>query len=118
MKRFMYLLLIGALFAGFTAAGTGRAEAMDNRSAALLAGTVAIVGGAVMYAAALDSGHQRTVYVRSYPRPTHYREVYRPVRTEVIYVEPGRPDCFRGHYRSNYGERHHYDRGRWHSHRR
>jgi hypothetical protein len=89
MKRLMYLFLVGVLVAGFTAAGTNKAEAMNNGSAALLAGTVALIGGAVVYAAALDANYHRPVYVGSRAPVTYYREVYRPARTEIIYLEPG-----------------------------
>jgi hypothetical protein len=97
MKRFMYLFLVGVLVAGFTLAGTNKAEAMNSGSAALLAGTVALIGGAVVYAAALDANYQRPVYVESYPPVAHYREVYRPARTEIIYMEHGRRYYRPGH---------------------
>jgi hypothetical protein len=111
MKRLMYLFLVGVLVAGFTAGGTARAEAMDSGSAALLAGTVAVIGGAVLYAAALDADHHRPVYVKSYPSVTYYREVYRPARPGVVYVHPGRRDCLPDHRRGDYrGWRHDYRR--------
>ncbi|MEJ2697237.1 MAG: hypothetical protein P8013_11375 [Candidatus Sulfobium sp.] len=118
MKRLMYLLLAGVMVVGFTAAQTERAEAMDSGSAALLAGTVAVIGGAVVYAAALDADHHRPVYVESRPSVTYYREVYRPARTRVIYVRPGHRDCFpdrdryrhRGWDRNDRGWRHGFGR--------
>lgn len=110
MKRLIYLFLVGVLIAGFTAAGTTKAEAMDSQSAALLAGTAALIGGAVIYASALDAGHQRPVYVQSYPSVTHYREVYRPVRTRVIYLDRDHRDCFPDRWRNGYRERHRDDR--------
>lgn len=118
MKKLSYLLLIGVIVAGLTVTGTGKAEAMDNGSAALVAGTVALIGGAVMYAAMVDADHHRPVYVGSYPAVTYSREVYRPVRTEVIYVDHDRRDSFQrhsrqrdgGYYRSDRGWRHDYGR--------
>lgn len=110
MKRLMYLFLAGVLVAGFTMGGVTRAEAMDSGSAALLAGTVAVIGGAVLYAAALDADHHRPVYASSYP-VTYYGEVHRPVRSRVVYVHRDRRGCFRDHYRGDHrGWRHDYRR--------
>ena len=118
MKRLMYVLLVGVLIAGFTTAATTKAEAMDSGSAALLAGTAALIGGAVIYAAALDAGHQRTVYVQSYPSVAYYREVYRPVRTKVICLDRDHRDRFPDRWRSDHRDRNRDDRGQWRDYRR
>ncbi len=111
MKRALYILMIGVLAAGILAAGGSRAEAMNNESAALLAGGIALFGGAVLNAVT----HPAPVYAEAYPSG-YYGYSYRPVRSRVIYVAP----AYRGHRRDCDHDYDHdrYEPRRWRQHDR
>jgi hypothetical protein len=94
MKKMVMAILVVVLAGGFLVVGDKRAEAMNNESAALLAGAIAVLGPPLLYGM---SGAYRPgpAYAASYP-----------VRTEVVYE-------YRSHARNErYCEkRRAYDRG-------
>jgi hypothetical protein len=73
MKKMLLVILVVALAGGFLVIGDTRAEAMNNESAVLLAGAIAVFGPPLLYGM---SGAYR-------PAPA-YAASY-PVRTEVVY---------------------------------
>ncbi|MDA8077599.1 MAG: hypothetical protein M0Z79_01550 [Nitrospiraceae bacterium] len=112
MKRALYILMIGVLAAGIMAAGGSRAEAMNNESAALLAGGIALFGGAVLNAVT----HPAPVYAETYPT-VYYGYSYRPVRTRVVYVAPAyrvyRGDCDHDYDYDDDYDHDRYEHRRW-----
>jgi hypothetical protein len=106
MKKMLMVILVVALAGGFLIIGDTRAEAMNNESAALLAGAIAVFGPPLLYGM---SGAYRPgpAYAASYP-----------VRTEVVYEyrshAPHERHCMkqRGYERGRHdGVRHGYLRG-------
>lgn len=89
MKKLVTVTLVLLLAVGFLVVGNNRAEAMNNESAAVLAGTIAIFGLPVMHAIAQEIMYPGPGYASAYP--AHYRPAYPSryiERTKVIYVEP------------------------------
>ncbi|MCL5024335.1 MAG: hypothetical protein M1497_13415 [Nitrospirae bacterium] len=115
MRKIVITGLALALVCGFLFVGTPGAEAMNNESAAMLAGAIAVFGPPVLSAMTGNGFYREPVYSGAYYAPAY------PVRTEVIYVSPGyRRHCgpaghayergWRGEWR-----RHDYERGREHA---
>lgn len=82
MKRTLYIVMIGVLAAGMLTVSNGKAEAMNPEAALLIAGGIALFGGAMLHAAV-----PAPVYAEAYP-PAYYGHSYRPVMSSVVYVEP------------------------------
>lgn len=92
MKKLLAVGLVVVLACSFVLIGKGNAEAMNNEAAAMLAGAIAIFGGAAIHAATADAYYPEPVYVESYPVTYHrertiivneyprYRSVHRPYR--------------------------------------
>ena len=74
MKKVSLVILIVVLAGGFLVMGNTRAEAMNNESAALLAGAIAVFGPPVLYAMSRGGYRSGPAYATSYP-----------VRTRVVY---------------------------------
>ncbi|MBI4699008.1 MAG: hypothetical protein HY758_08935 [Nitrospirae bacterium] len=91
MKSFISITIILMLTASCLIIGNSRAEAMNNESAAMLAGAIAIFGkpmlnamaNEIMYPGQEYAPSRHTQYRTAYPATTRYVE-----RTEVIYVRP------------------------------
>ena len=111
MKKAILAVLVLILTGGFLLAGTEKAEAMNNESAAMLAGAIVLFGGPILHAIAEDSYRPAPVYVDAYPSP------YYTTRTEIIYERPAYRKCdrrYRGYERERRYERRAYshERGR------
>lgn len=111
MKKSLTITFIFILAISFMAAGSTRAEAMNNESAALLTAGIVLLGIPVMQAMARDRGHHEQTYVYATPPPRHVE------RTTVIYVQPQderRHKHWRKSYKRGYRDdnrRHEYYRG-------
>lgn len=113
MKKLLSISIVFILACSLLLIGGTRADAMNNESAALLAGAIALFGPPVLNAMTAGAFYTTPVHYSSYPR------AYYPVRTEVIYAYPGYRKCYshssayeRG-WREEWG--HKYQRGRWHA---
>lgn len=117
MKKVISIVLAVALAGSFLLIDTKKAEAMNNESAAMLAGAIAIFGKPVLQTVAREimpaSPAYAEYYGDSYPRHTRVTE------REVIYVKPDRyyyydyPPRSRAYERGWRDERRHdYWRGR------
>ncbi len=107
MKKMFSIGLVLVMACSFVLAGQNKAEAMDNASAAILAGTMAIIGGAVISAIASDAYAADRAYAGWRPA------AYHNVRTVIVYEHPGYKDRNRL-YRRSWGaerERFSYERG-------
>jgi ribulose kinase len=82
VRRMFLTALVMVLAGGFLLTGTSRADAMNNESAAMLAGAIVLFGGPIIHAIATDVYRPAPVYVDSYPR-AHYT-----TRTDIIYDRP------------------------------
>jgi hypothetical protein len=98
MRKMLSMGLVLVMACSFVLLGQRRADAMDNSSAAILAGTMAIIGGAMIGAIANDA------YAADHE-----------VRTKIIYDRSRYKSCDRP-YRAWYKERERsvYERGRQH----
>lgn len=104
MKKVISIVLAVALAGSFLLIDTKKAEAMNNESAAMLAGAIAIFGKPVLQTVAREilpaSPAYAGSYAESYPRHTTVTQ------REIIYVEPER------HYNRHYPPRGRaYERG-------
>ncbi len=112
MKKALLTILVVILAGGFLLAGTPKAEAMNNESAAMLAGAIVLFGGPILHAITTDAYRPAPVYVDAYQAP------YYTTRTEIIYERPAYRKCdrpYRGYERERRYERpvyyYYYDRG-------
>ncbi len=120
MKKLVSLTVIFMLAISFLIIGNTKAEAMNNESAAMLAGAIALFGKPVLNAIAQDVMYPGQAYAPAYP--AQYRYAYPATRyierTEIIYVQPEHKRFCRhrwGAYKRGYRDewRHHeYRRGR------
>lgn len=95
MKKIVSIILTLVLACSFMFLGAPRAEAMNNESAAMLAGAIAIFGKPVL----------QTIVREITPPPaqaytTTYSYQAYPARSEVVYVAPEHPDCYKPHNRA------------------
>ncbi len=105
MKRILTIIPVFILACSFMLAGNTRAEAMNNESAAMLAGAIAIFGKPVL----------QTIVREVTPQPAYaYNNSYSyaayPARSEVVYVAPEPARCYKPRGRA-------YERG-WRDERR
>ncbi|MGE5301448.1 MAG: hypothetical protein ACM3MB_10910 [Acidobacteriota bacterium] len=112
MKKMFLIGLVFVLTFGFLLAATPRADAMNNESAAMLAGAIVLFGGPILHAMASDTYRPAPVYVET-PAVS-----YHTTRTEIIYDRPVYRNCrkpFRGAYERGWRDeraRYYYGRGR------
>lgn len=90
MKKTLTIALIALLAVTFLFAGTEKAEAMNNESAALLTAGLVLFGKPVMNAIAQEVMYPGREYAPAYPayygdRHQHTRYIE---RTKIIYVQP------------------------------
>jgi len=108
MKKMFSAGLVVVFACSFLLVGRGRADAMDNASAAILAGTMAIIGGAAISAIISDTHHPYRVYEER--RPVVYHRVPAAMGYEYHrYKSYDRP--YQRAFR-HAGERFVYERGR------
>jgi hypothetical protein len=113
MKKIGGAVVILAVICGFLLLGSNRAEAMNNESAALLAGAVVLFAPPVIQA--MTGGY---AYAAAVPRFAYY-----PARTEVVVIDRGqhRYEREREYWRGRRDQRRHDyrrsrgDEGRYHS---
>ncbi len=101
MRKVLAVGLVLVLACSFVLIGKGSADAMNNEAAAMLAGAIAIVGGAAIHAATVNAYYPEPVYVETYPT-SYYRE-----RTVIVHEYPRyrnfhRP--YRGAYERGWSE--------------
>ncbi|MEW5743915.1 MAG: hypothetical protein AB1805_00555 [Nitrospirota bacterium] len=89
MKTIVSFILVAVLACGFLFMGSAEAEAMNNESAAMLAGAIAIFGKPMLQAVVREISPAQPAYAASYPSYTETRE--------IIYVTDDRPH--HKHYR-------------------
>ena len=103
MKKFTTIMLITMLAISFLVIGNTKAEAMNNESAAMLAGAIAIFGRPILNAIAQDMMYPGQVYAPAYP--AQYRYAYPATRyierTRIIYANP-RHERFCRHWRGDH----------------
>ncbi len=92
MKKLITVSMVVVLALGLLLIGNTRADAMNNESAALLAGAIAVFGGAALHAAVYPEPAYPVYYAPSYPV------------TRVVYGYPGYRGCYAG-YRGYWGPR-------------
>ncbi len=111
MKKIITISMVFILACSFLFIGNTKAEAMNNESAAMLAGAIAIFGKPVLNAIGREIFYPAPYYDNSYYGDSYYSNYYSdyptsyyPARTTIIYTSPG----YSRHYR--YG-RDSYKRG-------
>jgi hypothetical protein len=110
VKKMILTGLVLVLTCGFLLTDTHRAQAMNNESAAMLAGAIVLFGGPILHAMTSDAYRPAPAYVESPPVS------YYTTRTEIIYERPVYR-AYRKPFRGAYGrgwrdERAGYYRGR------
>lgn len=96
MKKIITISMVLILACSFSLTGNLKAEAMNNESAAMLAGAIAIFGKPVLNAIGREIFYPAPYYDSSYYNDSYnsnyysdYSTYYYPNRTRIIYISPG-----------------------------
>ena len=110
MKKLITISMLLMLACSFLFIENTKAEAMNNESAAMLAGAIALFGRPVLNAISREVFYPAPYYDSSYYGDSYYSNyypgysTYYPARTRIIYTSPG----YSRHYRHG---RDSYERG-------